>query len=307
MGVRWLRLVPGVALFGVAVWVAVTRSGPLAANHPAYPLTLLVAGVLGLLLVVTAFTARRPPRGGWWRWTLRGVGALAGVVVALGLGWLRPFPADPAALAALAPSATVSVAEDRSSVTFTPEKARPGALVLYPGARVDPRAYSVLARAVAERGHEVVVLKCPYDIAFLCTGRSRAVAGDGVGWAVGGHSLGGVAAAQDVTDAAGSPAGLLLWAAYPAGDLSGRTGLAAASVSGSADGLSTPADIAASRAVLPADTVFTVVEGAVHAYFGDYGEQPGDGTPTVSRAEAQRQIVDASVALLERVGAASGR
>ena len=37
----------------------------------------------------------------------------------------------------------------------------------------------------------------------------------------------------------------------------------------------------------------------MHSYFGDYGEQPGDGTPTVSRAEAQRQIVAATVALLD--------
>ena len=39
-------------------------------------------------------------------------------------------------------------------------------------------------------------------------------------------------------------------------------------------------------------------EGAVHSYFGDYGEQPGDGTPTVDRATAQRQIVAATVAFL---------
>jgi hypothetical protein len=36
----------------------------------------------------------------------------------------------------------------------------------------------------------------------------------------------------------------------------------------------------------------------VHSYFGDYGEQPGDGTPTVSRSEAQRQIVAATVAFM---------
>jgi len=43
------------------------------------------------------------------------------------------------------------------------------------------------------------------------------------------------------------------------------------------------------------------VEGAVHAFFGDYGEQPGDGMPTVPRADAQQQIVDASVELLSEL------
>ena len=46
------------------------------------------------------------------------------------------------------------------------------------------------------------------------------------------------------------------------------------------------------------------VEGAVHSFFGDYGEQPGDGTPTISRDDAQRQIVAATVTLLERISAA---
>ena len=77
--------------------------------------------------------------------------------------------------------------------------------------------------------------------------------------------------------------------------------LVALSVSGSEDGLSTPEDIEASRADLPTDTVFTEVEGAAHAFFGDYGEQPGDGTATIGREHAQEQIVTATVEALERV------
>lgn len=37
-----------------------------------------------------------------------------------------------------------------------------------------------------------------------------------------------------------------------------------------------------------------MVPGAVHAFFGDYGPQAGDGTPGTSRAQAQRQIVEAT-------------
>jgi hypothetical protein len=36
----------------------------------------------------------------------------------------------------------------------------------------------------------------------------------------------------------------------------------------------------------------------VHAFFGDYGDQPGDGTPTISRADAQAQIQQATIELL---------
>ena len=79
--------------------------------------------------------------------------------------------------------------------------------------------------------------------------------------------------------------GLVFWAAYPVADLSDRDDLAVASISGSEDGFSTPQDIADARDLLPADTTYTEIEGAIHAFFGDYGDQPGDGTPTISRED----------------------
>jgi dienelactone hydrolase len=91
--------------------------------------------------------------------------------------------------------------------------------------------------------------------------------------------------------------GLLLYAGYPAGKLK-RTDLKVVSVSGSADGLATPADIAGSKADLPRNTRFVVVRGGVHSFFGDYGNQSGDGTPTTPRGTAQTQIVQASQGLL---------
>jgi hypothetical protein len=37
----------------------------------------------------------------------------------------------------------------------------------------------------------------------------------------------------------------------------------------------------------------------VHAFFGDYGDQRGDGEPTVSRQEAQARIVEATSTFLD--------
>ncbi|HEX8865996.1 MAG TPA: alpha/beta hydrolase [Lentzea sp.] len=125
-------------------------------------------------------------------------------------------------------------------------------------------------------------------------------------WAVGGHSLGGVAAARDVL-ADDSVRGLVLWASYPVDDLSGRPGLTAWSIHGEHDGFTTPQDVEDSRRLLPADTRFELVPGAVHAFFGDYGDQPGDGVPTVSRAEAQDEIVAHTVAALTEVATRSPR
>jgi pimeloyl-ACP methyl ester carboxylesterase len=118
-------------------------------------------------------------------------------------------------------------------------------------------------------------------------------------WAVGGHSLGGAMAANFVFSNPGAADGLILWASYPAAsnDLS-ASGVKVASISGTLDGLSTPAKIAASIPLLPPDTVWTPIEGGNHAGFGWYGVQAGDNPATISREEQQAQVVQATVDFL---------
>jgi hypothetical protein len=45
--VRWWLFVPSVALLVAAAWVLGTAWGPVVAGHPAYLVTVVVAGVLG--------------------------------------------------------------------------------------------------------------------------------------------------------------------------------------------------------------------------------------------------------------------
>ena len=49
--------------------------------------------------------------------------------------------------------------------------------------------------------------------------------------------------------------------------------------------------------LLPDTTERIVVEGGNHAYFGNYGEQEGDGTATISREQQQEEAVNAIEAL----------
>ena len=44
------------------------------------------------------------------------------------------------------------------------------------------------------------------------------------------------------------------------------------------------------------DTTETVIDGGCHAGFGSYGAQKGDGAPTISAEEQQRQTADALAA-----------
>jgi dienelactone hydrolase len=120
---------------------------------------------------------------------------------------------------------------------------------------------------------------------------------------VGGHSLGGTVAAIQAhaadADRSAPAVGLLLYASYPAGAVRGSLTAAVESVSGSNDGLATPAKIEASRVDLPADTTFTVIEGGTHAQFGSYGAQPGDGIPTISDERARTLITEASLRFVD--------
>lgn len=58
-----------------------------------------------------------------------------------------------------------------------------------------------------------------------------------------------------------------------------------------------------SREMLPADTQFVVIDGGNHGQFGDYGLQPGDKQATVTRANQQAEVVDATVQFLQSLSA----
>ncbi len=225
--------------------------------------------------------------------------------------WLRPFAAVQPALAAMRSDASVEVTESATRIVLAPATGAPSEVGVFfqPGARVDARAYAAVLRPLAEAGHPVVIAKQPLGIAFLALSAfdsARSAQAEVQRWVVGGHSLGGTVAViqADATDADRSaPAvGLLLYASYPAGDVRGSLTTAVESVSGSKDGLATPAKIQASRADLPADATFTVIDGASHAQFGAYGPQPGDGIPTITDEQARTLISGASLRFVDSLG-----
>ena len=164
-------------------------------------------------------------------------------------------------------------------------------LVFIPGAKVDPLAYAATLVGAVDAGATVVITKPTLNLAFFDVRPLSAFTDLVPGiddWLVGGHSLGGVRACQlaEGTD------GLVLFGSYCATDLS-DSGLAALSISGSEDGLSTPEKIDEAAHLLPADTLFVVIEGGNHAGFGAYGPQAGDGAATIPDAEIRAQITEA--------------
>ncbi len=299
---RWLVLLSCAAALAVVGWVLLTAGNAVAHAHPAYPV-LLALTVVGALVAGWRTARRAPTRRSALRWSVGVLLLGLGLMWVAAVAWLRPFGAVEPALTAMRSDPTVEVAESATAVVLRPTGSTDTTGVFFqPGARVDARAYAAVLRPLAEAGHPVVIAKQPLGIAFLALGAfddARDAHPDVARWVVGGHSLGGTVAAIEADGADGDPtapaAGLLLFASYPAGDISTSLTAAVESVSGSEDGLATPESIEVSRANLPSDAAFTVVEGATHAQFGDYGPQPGDGTPTISDDYARDQISRASV------------
>ncbi|MBZ4487055.1 alpha/beta hydrolase [Microbacterium sp. cx-55] len=225
-------------------------------------------------------------------WVFGSVGAvlLAAVVGILIWSQVGVMGAEPEALAAVRADPGIVLTDDSAAIVLSPAAgAGETGLVYIPGAKVDPWAYaSKLSGLVTERGMTVVITKPWLNLAFFDLRGLDSFTGlspDTATWIVGGHSLGGVRACQLATDADA----LALFGSYCANDLS-ASGLPVLSIAGSEDGLSTPEKIADARDQLPADAELIEIPGAGHSSFGDYGLQPGDGTPTIPDADMRADI-----------------
>jgi len=232
-----------------------------------------------------------------------GIVLLLILVTAGFLVWANtPLGPMPEALDALQSDSQVQVTEN-SWIVFQPVGMQPDSgLILYPGGRVDPRAYAPIARAIAEQGYLVVIVPMPLNLAVLGSDSAQEVIAaypEIQHWAVGGHSLGGAMAASFANQHPDAIQGLALWAAYPASsdDLSERS-LQVVSIIGSKDGLGTDQGVEATRQLLPESTQFVTIEGGNHAQFGWYGEQPGDAEATITRDDQQAQVLQATLELL---------
>jgi hypothetical protein len=240
----------------------------------------------------------------WGNRVLLGLGLIAVLATAAFLIYFsRGYGPSPAAVAAMQSSDAVTVSENASLVTLMPRTEPRAGLVFYPGARVEAAAYAARLRPLAEHGYAVFIVKFPLNLAVFGTNRAGEVIAAQPGitkWTVGGHSLGGAFASaflKDRTDIHG----LILYASYPAGDLSRRTDLVAVSIYGTQDALATVERINAAKPTLPPQTKYVAIEGGNHSYFGDYGMQSGDGLPTVPRDVAARQIEEATLEAMEQV------
>lgn len=206
------------------------------------------------------------------------------------------------ALEALNSDAQVTVTEHDSFITFEPAAQRTTVgFVFYPGGRVDYRAYAPVLHEIAAQGYFVAVVKVNLNLAFFDVDAADKVIAANPQiehWAVGGHSLGGVAASLYAQKHLDVIRAVVFLGSYPADDSLKDSNLLFLSLHGSNDGLATNDKIEASKALLPVSAQFVTIDGGNHAQFGSYGFQSGDNAATISPEEQWSQTADAIVKLL---------
>ena len=226
--------------------------------------------------------------------------ALAIIVGACAIYLGDYYRADNEAIGAFLPQGTTWKEEPDGTIVFKPEGATKG-FIFYPGGKVEYTAYVPLMQACAEQGVLCVLVEMPFNLAVLDMN-----AADGIqkeypeieDWYIGGHSLGGSMAASYLEKNAEDYEGLILLGSYSTADLS-DTDLDVLSVFGSEDKVMNRKKYDENKSNLPTDFTEIVIDGGCHAYFGMYGAQDGDGTPTITNEEQIRSTIEHIVQIME--------
>ena len=142
-------------------------------------------------------------------------------------------------------------------------------------------------QACAEKGILCIIVEMPFHLAVFDINAANGIQEEYPQiehWYMGGHSLGGSMAASYLAKHTDEYEGLILLGSYSTADLSDNE-LEVLSIYGSEDQVLNREKYNDNIRNLPKDFKEMVIEGGCHAYFGMYGAQDGDGTPSISNSQ----------------------
>lgn len=166
------------------------------------------------------------------------------------------------------------------------------AILFYPGGKVESSAYNSMLFDLSEVGFTVVLFEMPFNLAvFNINAASQAFKVlDGIeSWYMMGHSLGGAMASEFAFKHQDQFDGLILLGAYPTKSLD----IPVLTLYGEND-------LVINRDKLDLVSDRIVIPGGNHAFFGNYGEQSGDGIATITREQQQSFVLEKIVNFIEK-------
>ena len=159
------------------------------------------------------------------------------------------------------------------------------ALIFYPGAGIEVRAYAPLMHELAEGGMDCFLAEMPSNYAFLDPFRADVIIDNYSyeSWNLAGHSLGGAIAAQYAAKTEHDIDGLYLLAAFPIKKVDGVDDILY--IYGSRDQIVSLNGVKKGIAKSPDNSREYVISGGNHSQFGSYGTQKRDGKAEISLEE----------------------
>ena len=172
------------------------------------------------------------------------------------------------------------------------------ALIFYPGAKVDPVAYSQLCRKIADSGIDVYLIRMPFHMAlFNMNGAEDIIDHKAYSHVyLAGHSLGGTMAANYTANHSQNVDGLILLASYSTRQIKEVPVL---SIYGDKDGCLEMNVYNKNKVNFPKDTTEVIIPGGNHAQFGQYGHQKGDNEAAISCEEQIDETVSAILSFIK--------
>lgn len=192
----------------------------------------------------------------------------------------------------------VKITKEKDYYTFEPTSKSLLSLdkgfIFYPGGKVQTEAYVPMMVGLAKKGVTGILVHMPFNLAF--NGINKANNKQELfpkinHWFLGGHSLGGAMASTYLNKHAEGYDGLVMLASFSTKDLSKKT-FNTLSLLGENDEVLNKDKYESNKKNLPNLTEYTI-KGGIHSYFGDYGIQKGDGTPTITNDEQRAEVVAA--------------
>ena len=166
-------------------------------------------------------------------------------------------------------------------------------MIFYPGASIEPTAYSSIMTMLAERGIDGFIIDMPADMAIFGQNKADDIYKNYPNYKkyyLSGHSMGGAMIANYAAKNIEKTSGLFMMAAYPTEDLKSAQ-FPILFIYGTEDGVLTRSKLETGLTLVPESAVNYEIEGGNHAYFGNYGEQDGDGTATIKPITQQKITV----------------
>jgi len=181
----------------------------------------------------------------------------------------------PNSLSALTPSDEIEVSQKNNWLIFSPKVKQPKtAFVIYPGARCDHLGYAPVMRRIAEHGFLVVSVGMPLKLSVFGKDKIEEVQKNFPEinlWVLGGHSLGGVMAAQYVKENPETIDGLLFWDSYTSksADLT-EISMPIGQIYRSSLSMPMPPSFLTNKKYLPSHTVYYPIVGGNHIDYGHF-------------------------------------